>query len=128
MLEGRHLYKKFSSYQSLKRAAFDPLAADINPPDSCGFGLRLIRLATDLDKLEVKHSVKHTVEGTIALSSIIRPVIPQLTLDILKVQKRTFDMNNPFSTQHKSTDNISTKALLLQRGPNISQNFEKYLA
>ena len=53
--------------------------------------MRNFKINRSLDKIEVRYSSKPGVETTIAVNAILRPVIPQITLDILKVQKRTFD-------------------------------------
>jgi hypothetical protein len=127
-LEGRYLYKKFTSYQSLKKAAFDPLFADQNPPENCGYGVRSLRLNNELDKIEIRNTIKNGVESVVLICTILRPVVPQLTLDILKIQKRNFDGSHFNVAQSKITDNISTKALLMQRGPNTNGlNIERYL-
>lgn len=125
------MFKKFTCNQSLRKAAFDPLLADMVPPETCGYGVRSLKLSQGLDKFEFRQTVKPGIEATLSVASIIRPLVPQLTMDILKIQKKTFDTTNPFSKESKiqeSLTSISTKALLLQRGPNIGLNLEKYLA
>lgn len=43
LVEGLVFYKKFSTRQSLNvhAKAFDPLQADLFPPEVCGFGMRI---------------------------------------------------------------------------------------
>jgi hypothetical protein len=80
--------------QSLKKNAFDPIMADIYPAESCGFGMRSLKLHRTLEKIEVRVSQKPGVEAIIAVSTIIKPVVPAFTIDILKIQKKNFDYQN----------------------------------
>jgi hypothetical protein len=44
LVDGLIFYKKFSLRQSMNvnQKAFDPLQAELTPPDMCGYGLRVL--------------------------------------------------------------------------------------
>lgn len=132
MLEGSFLFKKFSTNQSLKKAAFDPLTGDAHPPESCGYGMRQIKLHPNLDRIEIKHAFKPGTEMNISLGTILRPLVPQVTMDVLKVQKKMLESHQPVSHFDGRLglgdiySNISSKPLLMPRGVNSSFNLDKY--
>lgn len=86
ILEGGELYKKFSQRSSLKQKVFDPL--EKYSPESCGYGIRYFRLNRALDRVDIKQPLKSGVDNCILVDSIHAPIIPQQTLDIIKVQRR----------------------------------------
>jgi hypothetical protein len=86
ILEGGELYKKFSQRSSLKQKVFDPL--EKYSPESCGYGIRYFRLNRALDRVDIKQPLKSGVDNCILIDSIHAPIIPQQTLDIIKVQRR----------------------------------------
>jgi len=87
LLDGAAFYKKFSSRQSLNENAFDPLNSDKYPPESCGYGIRLFQLDKSLLCINVRMSLKIAVETTICLNDIVKPILPQTTMDIIRAQK-----------------------------------------
>ena len=132
LLEGACLYKRFSSYQSLKKAAFDPLNPDDNPPESCGYGMRHIRLNKDFDKFEIRHAFKPGVETILLLDNFVRPAVPQITTDILKIQKRLNEdkaalvgKQSKLNHSFEAYGNVESKNYLLQR--NGDYGLEQYL-
>ena len=88
LIAGSNMYKKFSSNQLLNENAFDPLNADKSPPDQCGFGIRSFCLDQDLKHIEIRQHLKPAVEQVIQVSELIKPILPQTTMDILRVQKQ----------------------------------------
>ena len=70
----------------MKKCAFDPLHAEKNPPENCGFGVRLFQLQADLQAITVKQSLRDRVEHIIRVDQLIKPIVPQSTLDIVKEQ------------------------------------------
>lgn len=78
--------------------AFDPLNADKFPPESCGYGIRLFQLDKSLMCINVRMNLKIAVEMTIPLGDIVKPIIPQTTMDILRAQKH-FQNNHQASNQ-----------------------------
>jgi hypothetical protein len=87
LLDGGLFYKKFSQKSSLVCAEFDPLEADILPPEKCGYGLRELKLNRALTKLEVRQPHKPGIESSIMLDKLLDPIVPQHTIAILKTQK-----------------------------------------
>jgi hypothetical protein len=87
-LTGSELYKKFSQRSTLRQKSFDPLNVTVLTPEMCGYGLRHFRLSKNLQKVEIKQAFKPGVETVFGVDQMIGPVIPQLTMTILKVQKR----------------------------------------
>ena len=89
LLQGAIFYKKFSSRQSLKLNvnAFDPLNADKIPPESCGYGLRFIQLDQSLKYINIRQNLKNQIEYQIPITDILRPILPQITTEIIKIQK-----------------------------------------
>ena len=65
LIDGQILYKKFSTSQSIRQKAFDPLQAEKCPPEQCGFGIRLFQLQKDLRSITVKQSLRNQIEMTI---------------------------------------------------------------
>jgi hypothetical protein len=88
LLDGAAFYKKFSSRQSLNENAFDPLNADKFPPENCGYGVRLFQLDKSLMCINVRMSLKIAVETSICLNEIVKPILPQTTMDIIRAQKQ----------------------------------------
>ena len=66
--------------------AFDPLDAEKCPPEQCGYGIRLFQLREDLQSITAKQSLRNSVELTISVDKILKPIVPQTTLDIIKEQ------------------------------------------
>lgn len=132
LLEGACLFKRFSNYTSLKKAAFDPLNPEENPPESCGYGMRHIRLNKDFDKFEIRHAFKPGVEALLQLENFVRPVVPQITTDILKIQKRLSEDKTGLAAKASKLNHsfevyghVESKNYLLQRNGDLS--LEQYL-
>ncbi|CDW87247.1 UNKNOWN [Stylonychia lemnae] len=104
LLDGAAFYKKFSSRQSLNENAFDPLNADKFPPESCGYGIRLFQLDKSLMSINIRQSLKNAVENTISLNEIVKPILPQTTMDIIKAQKQ-FSLQQQANQLRKSSRN-----------------------
>lgn len=88
LLEGSELYKRFSQRSSLKQEEFDPLDYKKNPPEACGFGIRMFKLSKCLTRIDVKHCLRNGFDSAIQIDSILKVIVPQSTSAILKVQKR----------------------------------------
>jgi hypothetical protein len=55
LLEGIQIYKKFTKRDLLNQKGFDPLNSDKIPPESCGFGMRLMILNPSLSQIEFRN-------------------------------------------------------------------------
>ena len=84
LLDGAAFYKKFSSRQSLNENAFDPLNGDKFPPEQCGYGIRFFQMDKSLMCINVRQSLKNAIEATIPLNDIVKPILPQTTMDIIR--------------------------------------------
>lgn len=84
LVEGQIFYKKFSNSQSISTKAFDPLHSEKSPPEMCGYGIRLFQLQTNLQNILVKQNLRHATEMQIPIMKILKPIIPQTTIDIIK--------------------------------------------
>ena len=109
LISGSNMYKKFSQNQLLNKNAFDPLNADKSPPDQCGFGIRSFCLDQDLKHIEIRQHLKPVVEQVILISDLVKPILPQTTMDILRVQKQ--ERHRSFA---KSGNNEMLEDFLLQ--------------
>ena len=71
-------YKKFSNQASitLSQPCFDPLAAENVPPESCGFGIRVLQLDQSLKYIRIKQNLKTTVESQFSVLDLVRVIIP----------------------------------------------------
>ena len=115
--------KKFTNFQSLKQAVFNPLTADQCPPENCGYGTRFINLNRHLNRIEFRHHLKNNMENCITVEQILRPVIPQITKEILRLQKQ-FDVNN-LNSVFKGTafsDTLGNSSLA-----HLNKNLEKMI-
>lgn len=88
LLEGGELYKKYSKSNSLKQRAFDPLLVSEIPPEACGYGIRTFKLARSLREVEIMQGLKSLPESSLSIEHIHGPLIPQVTMTLLKTQKR----------------------------------------
>lgn len=109
--------------------------SDIYPPEACGYGVRSIKLHPHLDRIEIKHPSKPGVEITIPVESILRPVVPQITMDILRVQRKIVESHHTSGLPDDKFQmaeifgDLSTKALLAKRGVNsLNNGMERYLS
>ena len=88
LLTGVHIYKKLSQRNSLALSEFDPL--ELDPPESFGYALRVMRLNKSLSQIEFTHPQKKTKEGAFAVNTIISTVIPKHTSEMIKAQKKNW--------------------------------------
>ena len=88
LIEGSELYKRFSQRSSLKQQEFDPLDYKKNPPEACGYGIRIFKLSKCCTRIDVKHQLRTGYDSSIPVDSILKIIIPQLTNTVLKVQKK----------------------------------------
>lgn len=79
----------------MKQPIFDPRNPK-NPPESCGYGLRLASISLYQERLEFKSQAK-LVESSIKLSRIFKTLVPGMTLELLKNEKRKKQGFLPFS-------------------------------
>ena len=105
LLDGAAFYKKFSSRQSLNENAFDPLNSEKYPPENCGYGIRFFQLDRSLMCINIRQSLKNAVEHTIPLSDIVKPILPQTTMDIIRLQKH-YAMSNQQSNSMGMKGNL----------------------
>eukprot|EP01017_Pseudomicrothorax_dubius_P037854 TRINITY_DN5602_c0_g1_i4.p1 TRINITY_DN5602_c0_g1~~TRINITY_DN5602_c0_g1_i4.p1 ORF type:complete len:331 (-),score=74.33 TRINITY_DN5602_c0_g1_i4:142-1134(-) len=124
LLEGVFLYKKFSAAPSLKQPAFHPLNSDEFPPEACGYGVRLVKLHGEMEKVEVRHTLKAGVELQILVGNIIRVVVPPITNELLQLQRKLLSaekdlssvLNDQFLTQYP---NLNILEMLQARQGNL---------
>lgn len=72
--------------------------------------MRNLKLHRTLEKIEVRHSQKPGIETVIMVSSIMRAIVPPITMDILKVQKRNLDYQNMTMMQDTKMETMNPKA------------------
>jgi len=88
MIKGNNFYKKFSTKFSAKLPSFDPIKAKICPPTHCGYSLRQFNLSKDYTNIIISNPNISENEGIIIpIKSIVKPIVPQQTLEIIKAQK-----------------------------------------
>lgn len=89
---------------------FDPYKSNENPPENCGYALRIFKLNTNDLLLEIKHNKTKHIENKISLSSIKGLLLSNTAKAILKshnsnslrysqeiIKKNSFVENIPFS-------------------------------
>ena len=67
-------------------------------PENCGYGLRMVTLNIFLEKLEFKSQAK-IIESSIKIEQIFKSQIPQITIDMIKSQKKTENCLNSWETE-----------------------------
>lgn len=100
LIQGAAMYKKFSTNHLLQQKVFDPLNGQSCTPDMWGYGVRSFRLDPSLTHIEVRQHLKSSIEFTINVEDIIKPIIPHTTIDIIKFQN--YELN---SDEHSSQRN-----------------------
>lgn len=88
LLTGINIYKKLSQRNSLAVAEFDPLEND--SPETFGYAMRNMKLNKTLTKIEFKHLTKPGIENFILVDSLLGPVIPKHTSEMIKAQKKSW--------------------------------------
>ena len=87
VFEGMPIYKKYTAQSTLNaKRAFDPLQSSTYPPDTCGFGKRLLIYNPDDNKLEFR-LLDGVTELSIPLDKVINVLIPTETTKIIKAQQ-----------------------------------------
>ena len=97
--------------------AFDPLNSEKFPPEACGYGVRDFCIDRSLTYLEIRQSLKTAVEHQIPLSEIVKPILPQTTMDIIKIQKSM----HPIKDKKKYGGDLLEDFLILDTKSSISQ-------
>jgi hypothetical protein len=98
----------------LKQPAFNPLNSQELPPDQCGYGLRVMYLNKNLSKIEMKLQNKPGVDFAIPVDQIMRPLLPQITSEIIKSQKRFMaltSLNQDLIVELQSSTGLNTNLL-----------------
>ena len=92
--------------------------------------MRFIRLNQNLDRVEIKHAFKPGCETSIPLTTILRPLVPQTTMDILKTQRKISESQNSFIGLEGKCNvaEISGKQIPQRLINNTHPNIEKYIA
>ncbi|OMJ78031.1 hypothetical protein SteCoe_22274 [Stentor coeruleus] len=88
LLQGTSIYKKLSQRNSLQFPDYDPLEND--NPESFGYGLRSIKLNKALTKIEFRVPHKPGIENSILVESLLAPIIPKHTSEMIKSQKKNW--------------------------------------
>jgi len=57
------------------------------PPEVCGYGIRQFKLNKSISTVDVKQPLKPGFDSNIQVEHLLAPIIPQITMMILKVQK-----------------------------------------
>jgi len=103
LLIGNEIYKKFNTQYSTKLPTFDPLQAKTRPPDRCGYGLRFVSIELNLKGIIIKQSKEGGSHYTIPLDNIKKPVIPQQTIELIRMQKSANIQENSEENELKNT-------------------------
>jgi hypothetical protein len=88
-----NIYKRFNNAK-----VFEPQNAKKNPPENCGYALRLFKLNNEDETLELKNPKNKHIEMRIPLISIIGLLISQTALNVVKgkrisTMKPNIDLN-----------------------------------
>lgn len=97
VLEGVQIYKKYGAENTLKSKIFDPLIAQKCPPETCGFGKRLVIYNPTTNKLEFRLLDKlYVIEHMFSLTEIKKVVVQNETKQIVKIQKSNSNLSETF--------------------------------
>jgi hypothetical protein len=80
------LYKKFNN-NSLGGKVFDPLKASENPPESCGYAIRIFKINIAEEVLEIKNPKNKHLESKIFLSQLKGMLLNAISKNIIKIKK-----------------------------------------
>jgi len=107
---GLAIYKKFNQNSLKTSKLYDPYKSQENPPESCGYALRVFKLNTNDLLLEIKHHKTKHIENKINISSIKGILLSNTAKMILKahstnsikqtleiIKKNSLIENIPFS-------------------------------
>jgi len=92
LIQGGPMYKKFNTTTLLQQKVFDPLNAEDMSPDMWGYGIRNIRLDPSLKYIEIRQHLKSNIEQLIKVEDIVKTIVPQTTIDIVKSQSAHFGL------------------------------------
>jgi len=81
-------------------------------PEQCGFGFRQIVLNAELNRLEFVQLNKQGYDSIIKISDIKQVIIPQITSDIIKIQRGNKKQNSSFESEITNTDSFPERKLL----------------
>lgn len=131
LLKGHEFYKKINSQRQTQ--AFDALNDQQFPPESCGYEKRFITLSNDMKSLNIQQSVEKSY--SIPIKSIEKPIIPQKTIEIIKLQKNAKTQNQLGNTSaygyEEANSGIFTKISMittnnsLLNSPTSKENYKK---
>ena len=80
LLKGNGFYVKRKNIVGLP--VFDPLKTEICPPTHCGYKWKHLKLSNDYTEISIGKTI-------LPVKNIIRPIIPQKTAEIIRIQKGT---------------------------------------
>ncbi len=86
MVTGLNIYKKFNN-NSLSGKIFDPLQGNQNPPESCGFTMRLFKICPSLSILEIKNTKSKHIEQKINLNQLKGIMLSSVSKNLIKQRK-----------------------------------------
>jgi len=75
-------------------------------PEQCGYGLRHISLSRNLSRLEFR-SNKPGLDGILEISSIKNIIVPQMTMDVVKIQRTKLSDSNINPDEYSNMNNTS---------------------
>ncbi len=108
---GLTIYKKFNQNSLMTGKIFDPNKSKENPPESCGYAIRIFKLNTTDNILEIKNNKSKHIENKINLISIKGILLSNTAKVILKAHNFG---NNPYigNTNVKQSNEINKKNLI----------------
>jgi hypothetical protein len=104
LLNGHDFYKKFSTKYSARLPIFDPLKAELCPPSHCGYGLRHLSLTADLSNILISTKGGESGDLAIPIRSVVKPLIPHKTAEIIRAQKAARGMPEQAMTNMEYID------------------------
>jgi len=89
---GVNLFKRFSTTNS---KIFDPKSAKDNPPENCGYALRIFKINLKEETLEIKKEKLKNIDMKINLTDIVKTLVNSQSKKIVnKLRNITFKPNN----------------------------------
>lgn len=83
---------------------FDPYKSQENPPENCGYALRIFKLNTLENILEIKHNKSKHIENKINLVSIKGLLLSNSAKAIIKAHNNSNNINNSNNVIRKSNE------------------------
>jgi hypothetical protein len=124
------IYKKFNQNSLISSKLFDPYKSQENPPENCGYALRIFKLNTSDLLLEIKHNKSKHIENKINLSSIKGILLGNTAKGIIK----SHNQNNLKHSQEMIKKNYAIEnipfSLLVDDGmlDLVSPSYNSFLA